>query len=130
MVTFHQLIQKNRTRKQKKNKVPALKANPQQKGICVKIVIKSPKKPHSGKKKVVKLRFKKKLRRQIFVYIPGIGHDIKAYDNILFRGGRRRDVPGLKYTLIRGKYDIKALSFDVRKTSRSKYGIKKTKGTF
>lgn len=126
MVTFKQLELKGRIRKKRKNKVPALKHNPQQLGICAKVVIRAPKKPHSGKKKLVKLRFKNKLRRQVFVYIPGIGHDLKQYDHILFRGGRRRDVPGLRYTLIRGKYDVKPLAFEVRKTSRSKYGIKKT----
>jgi small subunit ribosomal protein S12 len=94
---------------------------PQKKGICLKLIIKTPKKPNSALRKIVKLKISN--NRIIFAYIPGIGHNLLEYSTVLMRGGRIKDLPGVKYKLIRGKYDF--LGVKNRITSRSKYGTKK-----
>ena len=108
-------------KKEKKNKTPALKQNPQVKGICIKILIKTPKKPNSALRKLVKLKLSNSSK--IDAYIPGEGHSLQEYSLVLIRGGRTPDLPGIKYRLIRGKYDFSGVK--IRKTSRSKYGAKK-----
>ena len=118
----HSDIKKKKKKKKKINKVPALIKNPQKKGICVKLFTRTPKKPNSAIRKLVKVRLTNNLR--VNVYIPGEGHTLKEYSSVLVRGGRVKDLPGIKYQLIRGKYDFKGLQN--RKTSRSKYGTKKT----
>lgn len=124
MVTVNQLCFKNsRKRKVYRSKTPALFKNPQCKGTCVKIFIRTPKKPNSAKRKVVKLRLKN--GRKIEAYIPGEGHNLQEYSVVLMRGGRVPDLPGVKYHLIRGKYDFQGIK--TRKTSRSCYGTKKLK---
>jgi small subunit ribosomal protein S12 len=110
-----------RLKKKKKNKTPALKQNPQVKGICIKILIKTPKKPNSALRKLVKLKLSNSSK--IDAYIPGEGHSLQEYSLVLIRGGRTPDLPGIKYRLIRGKYDFSGVK--IRKTSRSKYGAKK-----
>lgn len=104
----------------KKNKTPALQHCPQKRGTCIKAFIITPKKPNSAKRKVVKLRLSN--RKIIVAYIPGMGHTIKEYASLLIRGGRERDLPAVKYHLIRGKYDATPV---VRYSARSKYGTKK-----
>lgn len=120
MPTYNQLCKKTRVKKLKWNKTPALEKCPQKKGICIKLVLKTPKKPNSALRKLVKLRLTN--GRRIYAYIPGEGHNLQAYSTVLMRGGRVKDLPGLKYHLVRGKFDF--LGLKDRKTSRSKYGTK------
>jgi small subunit ribosomal protein S12 len=115
------LFSYTRKKKQKKNKVPALQNNPQVKGVCVKVYTRTPKKPNSAIRKVTKLRLSNKQR--VETYIPGEGHTLQEYSVVLMRGGRVPDLPGVKYHLIRGKYDFKGVKN--RKQGRSKYGTKK-----
>jgi small subunit ribosomal protein S12 len=121
MATIMQLCLKARKKKQSKNKTPALQGNPQKKGVCVKIFNRTPKKPTSALRKVAK--FKLSSNRIVEAYICGEGHNLHEYSQALMRGGRVPDLPGVKYHLIRGKYDFEGLK--IRKTSRSKYGKKK-----
>jgi small subunit ribosomal protein S12 len=122
MPTITQLCTKNaRKKKVFRFKTPALEQNPQKKGLCVKIFTRTPKKPNSAIRKVVKLKLSNKKR--IDAYIPGEGHNLQEYSVVLMRGGRVPDLPGIKYHLIRGKYDFKGVKS--RKTSRSSYGTKK-----
>lgn len=125
MVTINQLCNKQKSRKTKRklNKVPALNKCPQKKGICTKLVIRTPKKPNSALRKIVKLRLSNSKR--VYAYIPGEGHNLQAYSTVIIRGGRVKDLPGIKYHLVRGKLDFSGLKS--RKTSRSKYGTKKLK---
>jgi len=90
------------------------------KGICAKVLIRTPKKPNSAKRKLAKIKLTNRLK--VFAYIPGEGHNLKTYCAVLMRGGRVKDLPGIKYHLIRGKLDF--LGLKDRKTSRSKYGTK------
>lgn len=122
MVTLNQIaIKKIRKKKIHINKTPVLKGNPQKKGICDKIIIRTPKKPNSALRKVAKVRFRKNIR--VESYIPGEGHNLQQYSVVLIRGGRVPDLPGVKYHIIRGKYDFQGLKN--RKNARSKYGTKK-----
>ena len=123
MPTINQLCSKSRAKKKKRNKVPALQKNPHKKGICVKLFTRTPKKPNSAIRKLAKLRLSNNLR--INAYIPGEGHSLQEYSSVLIRGGRVKDLPGIKYHIVRGKLDLKGLPN--RKTSRSKYGTKKKK---
>jgi small subunit ribosomal protein S12 len=120
MPTYNQLYKKKRINKTKLNKTPALVGCPQKKGICIKIVIRAPKKPNSALRKLVKLRLTN--GKKVYAYIPGEGHNLQQYSTVLMRGGRVKDLPGVKYHLIRGKLDL--LGLKTRKTSRSKYGTK------
>jgi small subunit ribosomal protein S12 len=104
-----------------KTKTPALRRNPQKKGVCLKIFIRTPKKPNSAQRKVSKLRLSNGLK--VESYIPGEGHNLQEYSVVLMRGGRVPDLPGVKYQNIRGKYDFRGIAD--RKTSRSRYGKKK-----
>lgn len=117
------LISYKRHTKDKKSKTPALFGNPQLKGVCVKVFTRTPKKPNSAIRKVAKLRLSNK--KVVESYIPGIGHTLQEYSIVLMRGGRVPDLPGVKYHCVRGKYDFKEVKN--RKTSRSKYGVKKQK---
>jgi len=122
MATKNQLCVKLlRKKKTFKTKMPALKQNPQVKGICIKIFNRTPKKPNSALRKVAKVRLATKKR--VECYIPGEGHNLQQYSVVLIRGGRVPDLPGVKYHIIRGKYDLQGVKN--RKTSRSKYGKKK-----
>jgi small subunit ribosomal protein S12 len=94
---------------------------PQKKGVCLKILLKSPKKPNSAKRKVAKVKLTNK--KIVFAYIPGEGHSLQQFSTVLMRGGRVKDLPGVKYHLIRNKFDFAGLKN--RKTARSKYGTKK-----
>ena len=120
--TINQLCKKNRLAKIRRNKVPALQSNPQKKGICLKVFLRTPKKPNSALRKLARLKLTN--GKRVTAYIPGEGHNLQAYSTVLLRGGRVKDLPGVKYTLVRGKLDFKGVS--KRKTSRSKYGSKKT----
>ncbi len=120
MVTVNQLIKKQRATKIHINKTPALKKNPQKRGICIKVFTQTPKKPNSALRKVAKIRLTTK--RTVNAYIPGEGHTLQEYSTVLMRGGRVKDLPGIRYHLIRGKYDLGGVKN--RQTSRSKYGSK------
>lgn len=121
MATINQLcLNSLRKKKQNKIKTPALLGNPQLKGVCIKVLIRKPKKPNSASRKVAKLKLSSGFR--IEGYIPGEGHNLQEYSVVLVRGGRVPDLPGVKYKLVRGKYDFKAVKD--RKKSRSKYGTK------
>jgi len=123
MPTVNQLCKKIRKQKRKLEKSPALKKSPQKKGVCLKVFTKTPKKPNSALRKVAKLRLS--TTAKITAYIPGEGHTLQEYSTVLMRGGRVKDLPGVKYHLVRGKFDF--LGLKNRKQARSKYGTKKTK---
>ena len=121
MPTINQLCRTKRKAKKTLNKTPALDKCPQKKGICLKVFLRTPKKPNSALRKLVKLRLLSN-KKIITAYIPGEGHNLQDYSSVLIRGGRVKDLPGVKYHLIRGKLDF--LGLKTRKTSRSKYGSK------
>jgi small subunit ribosomal protein S12 len=121
MTTINQLCKNARVPKSRRNKVPALESNPQKKGICLKIFLRTPKKPNSALRKLARLRLTN--GKKVTAYIPGEGHKLQEYSTVLIRGGRVKDLPGIKYHIIRGKLDF--LGLKNRKTSRSKYGTKK-----
>ena len=121
MSTFNQLLKNKRNKKKNKDKTPALSNCPQKKGTCLKLIIRAPKKPNSALRKLAKIKLNN--NKIIYAYIPGESHNLLEYSTILLKGGRIKDLPGVKYKLIRGKYDF--LGLKSRKTSRSKYGTKK-----
>jgi small subunit ribosomal protein S12 len=120
MPTINQLCNKKRKPKKKLNRTPALEKCPQKKGICTKMILRTPKKPNSALRKLAQLRLTN--NKKIFAYIPGEGHNLQSYSTVIVRGGRVKDLPGVKYHLVRGKLDFSGLKN--RKTSRSKYGTK------
>jgi small subunit ribosomal protein S12 len=120
MPTYNQICKTNWTVKKNKNKTPALNKCPQKRGICIKLVIRTPKKPNSALWKLVKLKLSNK--KNVYAYIPGEGHDLQIYSTVLMHGGWVKDLPGIKYRLIRGKLDFSGLKN--WKTARSKYGTK------
>lgn len=123
MTTLNQLIKKPRVKKFKSQKKPALQKCPQKKGVCIKLVTRTPKKPNSAIRKLALVRLSNKKR--IYGYIPGErGHNLQEHSVVLVRGGRVKDLPGIKYKLVRGIYDFEGLK--VRKKARSKYGAKKS----
>ena len=124
MPTYNQLSRKKRIRKKRKTNTPALEKAPQKKGICTKLVLRTPKKPNSALRKLAKVKLTNK--RRVYAYIPGEGeHSLQEYSNVIIRGGRVKDLPGIKYHLVRGKLDFAGMT--TRKTSRSKYGTKNIK---
>jgi small subunit ribosomal protein S12 len=108
--------------KKRRKKTPALNTCPQKKGVCTKIFLRTPKKPNSALRKLARLRLTN--GKKISAYIPGEGHNLQEYSTVLIRGGRVKDLPGIKYHLVRGKLDFSGLK--ERKTSRSKYGTKRS----
>jgi small subunit ribosomal protein S12 len=122
MPTINQLCKKKRLEKKRRKKTPALNTCPQKKGVCTKIFLRTPKKPNSALRKLARLRLTN--GKKISAYIPGEGHNLQEYSTVLIRGGRVKDLPGIKYHLVRGKLDFSGLKG--RKTSRSKYGTKKS----
>ena len=125
MVTTNQLIRKNLRKNQKftKTRAPALEKAPQKKGTCLRVFTMTPRKPNSALRKVARLKlFNKKF---ITAYIPGEGHNLQKFGDVLVRGGRIKDLPGIKYTIIRGKFDL--IPVNDRKQGRSKYGAKRPK---
>lgn len=122
MPTYHQLIKKPRIAKKRSQRRPALQQSPQRKGVCIKLVIRTPKKPNSALRKLALLRLSN--RKRIYGYIPGEGkHSLQEHSVVMVRGGRVKDLPGIKYKLVRGVYDFEGLKG--RKKGRSKYGTKK-----
>ena len=121
IASINQLIKKGRKRKERKSNVPAFGGQPLCKGICVKVLVRKPKKPNSALRKVAKVKLS--TGKTIHAHIPGEGHTLQEHGVVLVRGGRVRDLPGVKYKLVRGKYDL--MGVEKRKTSRSKYGRKR-----
>ncbi|MGX7583022.1 30S ribosomal protein S12 [Candidatus Vidania fulgoroideorum] len=120
MSTINQILKKKIKKRKKKNRNIALCRNPFKKGVCIKVYTTTPKKPNSALRKVAKVKLSNK--REIICYIPGEGHNLQEHSSVLVRGGRVKDLPGVKYHLIRGVYDFKGI--EKRKNSRSKYGTK------
>lgn len=123
MPTINQLIRKPRQSKRKINKVPALESCPQKRGVCVRVYTTTPKKPNSALRKVARVRLTN--GHEVIVYIPGEGHNLQEHSVILMRGGRVKDLPGVRYHIIRGTLDTKGV--DKRKQARSHYGAKRPK---
>ncbi len=123
MPTINQLIRKGRKKIKKKNKAPALQACPQKRGVCTRVMTVTPKKPNSALRKVARVRLTNGI--EVTAYIPGIGHNLQEHSVVLLRGGRVKDLPGVRYHIIRGAKDT--LGVDDRRKSRSKYGTKKPK---
>lgn len=123
MPTLNQLVRKGRKKLVKKTKSPALKNNPQRRGVCVRVYTSTPKKPNSAMRKVARVRLTNGI--EVTAYIPGIGHNLQEHSVVLVRGGRVKDLPGVRYKIIRGALDTAGVAD--RKKSRSKYGTKKPK---
>jgi small subunit ribosomal protein S12 len=123
MPTIQQLIRKPRTDKPKRNKVPALKSCPQRRGVCTRVYTTTPKKPNSALRKVAKVRLTNGF--EIISYIGGEGHNLQEHSVVLVRGGRVKDLPGVRYHIVRGSLDLQGVKD--RKQSRSKYGAKRPK---
>jgi small subunit ribosomal protein S12 len=121
--TINQLVRKGREKVEKKSKAPALQGNPQKRGVCVRVYTTTPKKPNSALRKVARVRLSNGY--EVTCYIPGIGHNLQEHSIVLVRGGRVKDLPGVRYKIIRGALD--AAGVKDRKQSRSKYGVKKPK---
>jgi small subunit ribosomal protein S12 len=122
--TFNQLVRKGRKQIKSKTKSPALGASPQKRGVCVRVYTQTPKKPNSALRKVARVRLTNGI--EVTTYIPGIGHNLQEHSIVLIRGGRVKDLPGVRYHIIRGTLD--AVGVDGRENSRSKYGTKRPKG--
>lgn len=123
MPTIQQLVRKGRKNIIKKSKTPALDGCPQKRGVCTRVYTSTPKKPNSAMRKVARVRLTN--GKEVNVYIPGEGHNLQEHSIVLIRGGRVKDLPGVRYHIIRGALDT--MGVDDRKQSRSKYGTKKPK---
>ena len=123
MPTINQLVRKGRTTLKNKTKSPALEGCPQKRGTCTRFMTVTPKKPNSALRKVARVRLSNGI--EVTAYIPGIGHNLQEHSVVLIRGGRVKDLPGVRYHIIRGSKDT--LGVADRKRSRSKYGAKKPK---
>ena len=123
MPTINQLVRKPRQMEVSKSKVPALEACPQKRGVCTRVYTTTPKKPNSALRKVAKIRLTN--QREVISYIPGEGHNLQEHSVVLIRGGRVRDLPGVRYHVLRGVLDTQGVKD--RKQSRSKYGAKRPK---
>jgi small subunit ribosomal protein S12 len=123
MPTINQLVRKGRKRIIKKTTTPALKGAPQKRGVCTRVYTSTPKKPNSALRKVARVRLTTGI--EVTAYIPGMGHNLQEHSVVLVRGGRVKDLPGVRYHIVRGTLDT--LGVDDRKQGRSKYGTKKPK---
>ena len=120
MPTINQLIRKGREVQSKRTKTPALKGAPQKRGVCTRVYTTTPKKPNSALRKVARVRLTNGM--EVTAYIPGIGHNLQEHSGVLIRGGRVKDLPGVRYKIIRAALDAAGVAN--RKQSRSKYGVK------
>ena len=123
MPTINQLIRKGRKRMKSKSNTPALKGAPQKRGVCTRVYTSTPKKPNSALRKVARVRLTTGI--EVTAYIPGIGHNLQEHSVVLVRGGRVKDLPGVRYHIARGTLDT--LGVEDRKQGRSKYGAKRPK---
>ena len=124
MPTISQLVRKGRERVIKKSKSPAMKGNPQKRGVCLVVRTMTPKKPNSALRKTARVRLTNGV--EVTAYIPGIGHNLQEHSVVMIRGGRVKDLPGVRYHVVRGTLD--SVGVANRKQSRSKYGAKRGKG--
>ena len=120
MPTINQLVRQSRRDVQKKEKAPALKSNPQKRGVCTRVYTTTPKKPNSALRKVARVRISGGI--EVTAYIPGEGHNLQEHSVVLVRGGRVKDLPGVRYKVVRGTLDAAGVSD--RKKARSQYGVK------
>ena len=125
MPTVNQLVRKGREAPKAKTKTPALRGAPQKRGVCTRVYTATPKKPNSALRKVARVRLTNGM--EVTSYIPGEGHNLQEHSVVLIRGGRVKDMPGIKYKIVRGALDCAGVAD--RKRSRSKYGTKKPKAT-
>ena len=123
MPTVNQLVRKGRSHKRRRSKSPVLEACPQKRGVCLQVKTQTPKKPNSALRKVARVRLS--TGKEITAYIPGEGHNLQEHSIVLIRGGRVRDLPGVRYHILRGTLD--ASGVDARHNGRSKYGAKRPK---
>lgn len=123
MPTLNQLVRKGRKMQVEKTKSPALQGNPQRRGVCTRVYTTTPKKPNSALRKVARVRLTSGI--EVTAYIPGIGHNLQEHSVVLVRGGRVKDLPGVRYKIVRGALDTEGVKD--RKQSRSKYGVKRPK---
>ncbi|MEJ5349929.1 MAG: 30S ribosomal protein S12 [Desulfosoma sp.] len=123
MPTINQLVRKGREKVRRKSSTPALQSCPQKRGVCVRVYTTTPKKPNSALRKIARVRLTNGI--EVTSYIPGIGHNLQEHSVVLIRGGRVKDLPGVRYHIIRGTLD--ALGVANRKQGRSKYGAKRPK---
>lgn len=123
MPTIQQLVRKGRERQTKKSKSPALDSCPQKRGVCTRVYTTTPKKPNSALRKVAKVKLTNSI--EVIAYIPGEGHNLQEHSIVLIRGGRVKDLPGVRYHIVRGSQDTGGVNG--RKKSRSKYGAKRPK---
>ena len=123
MPTINQLVRKSREKVSKRNKVPALKSCPQKRGVCLRVYTTTPKKPNSALRKVARVQLTH--GQEVTAYIPGEGHNLQEHSVVLIRGGRVKDLPGVRYHIIRGTLDTQGL--EKRRQRRSKYGAKRPK---
>ena len=123
MPTIQQLVRKGRQEKVAKTKTPALKGSPQRRGVCTRVYTTTPKKPNSALRKVARVRLTSQI--EVTAYIPGVGHNLQEHSIVLVRGGRVKDLPGVRYHIVRGTLD--ATGVEKRRRSRSKYGVKRPK---
>src|SRR5512140_3044769 len=124
MPTINQLVRQGREAVRKKSKTPAMEACPQKRGVCIRVYTTTPKKPNSALRKVARVRLTNNM--EVTAYIPGIGHNLQEHSVVLIRGGRVKDLPGVRYKVIRAALDASGVSG--RKQARSKYGAKKGGG--
>ena len=120
MPTIQQLVRHGRTRPREKTKAPALKGSPQRRGVCTRVYTMTPKKPNSALRKVARVRISGGI--EVTAYIPGEGHNLQEHSVVLVRGGRVKDLPGVRYKVVRGTLDAAGVSD--RKKARSQYGVK------
>ena len=123
MPTINQLVRKGRKKIKKKTTAPALKGTPQKRGVCLVVRTVPPKKPNSALRKIARVRLTNGM--EVTAYIPGVGHNLQEHSVVLVRGGRVKDLPGVRYHIVRGTLDTAGVRD--RKTSRSKYGVKQPK---
>ena len=123
MPTINQLIKRQRVRPKIRSKVPALERSPQKRGVCTKVYTTTPKKPNSALRKVARVRLSN--GHEVICYIPGEGHNLQEHSVVLIRGGRVKDLPGVRYHILRGNLDTQGVT--ARKQQRSKYGAKRPK---
>jgi small subunit ribosomal protein S12 len=123
MPTINQLIRQSREKQRRKNTAPALQNCPQKRGVCTRVYTSTPKKPNSALRKVARVRLTNGI--EVTSYIPGVGHNLQEHSVVLIRGGRVKDLPGVRYHIIRGTLD--SIGVQERRQSRSKYGAKKPK---
>ena len=123
MPTINQLVRKGRDAIKAKSKVPAMEQNPQKRGVCTRVYTTTPKKPNSALRKVARVRLSSGV--EVTAYIPGVGHNLQEHSMVLVRGGRVKDLPGVRYKIIRGSLDTQGVKN--RKQARSRYGAKKEK---